>query len=187
MKQLIFKQLMQKTWGDFEKLFGEKGACAGCWCMYWRLQNKEYEKNKGAGNKKLMRNLVNKNEQIGLIMFEEKEPVGWCSVAPREDFIRLGNSRILKPVDDKKVWSIACFFIHKDYRNKGYSVELLKGVIKFCKKKKVKIIEGYPVEPKQVKMPAVFAWTGISHAFVKAGFKEVERRSETRPIMRYYL
>jgi len=34
-------------------------------------------------------------------------------------------------------------------------------------------------------MPDVFAWTGFASAFKKAGFKEVIRRSETRPIMRY--
>ena len=36
-------------------------------------------------------------------------------------------------------------------------------------------------------MPDAFAWTGLSAAFLKAGFKEVARRSETRPIMRFYL
>jgi hypothetical protein len=36
-------------------------------------------------------------------------------------------------------------------------------------------------------MPDAFAWTGISAAFQSAGFKEVARRSETRPIMRFYL
>ena len=120
-------------------------------------------------------------------MYVNQTPIGWCSVAPRKGFIRLGNSRILKPIDDKLVWSIVCFFIDKGYRRKGYSVKMLQEVIKITEGKGAKILEGYPNDPKSDNMPAALAWTGISSAFVKAGFKEVARRSETRPIMRYYL
>jgi GNAT superfamily N-acetyltransferase len=184
-ENLSFKELRKESWKDFETLFGEKGACGGCWCMYWRLRNKEFENQKGEGNKRAMKNLANKNEQIGIIMYLNNEPIGWCSFAPREDFTRLANSKILKPVDDKPVWSITCFFIDKNFRRQGYSVKMLKGVIGYCKKRKVRILEGYPVEPKKNKMPPAFAWTGIAAAFSQAGFKEVARRSETRPVMRY--
>ena len=182
-----FKALTIDSWNDFERLFGERGACGGCWCMYWRLRNKDFENQKGKGNKKTMKNLVNKDQQIGIIMYVDEVPIGWCSAAPREDFLRLENSKILKPVDDKSVWSIVCFFIDKKYRRYGYSAKLLKGIIEFSKKKNVKILEGYPTEPKKDNMPAAFAWTGIASAFNQAGFQEVIRRSETRPIMRYYL
>ena len=185
--KISFKELTKGTWQDFETLFGEKGACGGCWCMYWRLRNKEFENQKGEGNKRAMKNLANKNEQIGIIMYLNNEPIGWCSVAPREDFIRLANSKILKPIDEKLVWSITCFFIDQNFRRQGYSVKMLKGVIGYCKKRKVRILEGYPVEPKKNKMPPAFAWTGIAAAFSQAGFKEVARRSETRPVMRYII
>lgn len=35
-------------------------------------------------------------------------------------------------------------------------------------------------------MPDVFVWTGLASVFKKAGFNEVLRRSEGRPIMRFY-
>jgi GNAT superfamily N-acetyltransferase len=179
-----FKELTIENWRDFELLFGERGACGGCWCMYWRLHNKEFESRKGIGNKREMKKLVKAGGQIGIIMYYDNIPIGWCSVAPRKDFIRLENSKILKEVDDKPVWSIVCFFIDKNYRKKGYSVKLLEAAGKMMRKKGVKILEGYPVEPKKGNMPPAFAWTGISSAFNKAGFKEAARRSETRPIMR---
>ena len=184
---LTFKELTKETWNDFEILFGDRGACGGCWCMYWRLKNKDYENQKGDGNKKEMKKLVNGCRQIGVIMYSDDDPIGWCSVAPRDDFIRLENSHILKPVDDKKVWSIVCFFIDKKFRKQGFSVKLLKGVIEYSKKNGANIMEGYPVEPKNDEMPPAFAWTGLAAAFKKAGFKEVARRSATRPIMRYFL
>ena len=182
-----FKELTPENWKDFEQLFGERGACEGCWCMYWRLQRKDYKPNRGNNNKKSMKKLVKNNRQIGILMYVDNKPIGWCSVAPREDFIRLQNSRILKPIDDKPVWSIACFFMDKKFRRKGYSIELLQAVIRITKKKGAEILEGYPHEPKNGNMPAAFAWTGISSAINKVGFKEVVRRSETRPVMRLNL
>jgi GNAT superfamily N-acetyltransferase len=80
---------------------------------------------------------------------------------------------------------VVCFYINKKYRRKGLSVELLNAAKQYVKINKGKIIEGYPVEPKSGKTADVFAWTGLASAFTKAGFKEVTRRSETRPIMRF--
>lgn len=186
-EQLNFKELTPTTFNDFKQLFGNNGACGGCWCMYWRSKNKDFETDKGNGNFQKIKKLVGEGRQIGLIAYLGNEPIGWCAFAPREDFIRLKSSKILKPVDEKNVWSITCFFIKRKFRRRGYSVKLLKEVIKFAEEKNVKIIEGYPVEPKQDKMGDAFVWTGLASAYVKAGFIEVARRSETRPIMRYSL
>jgi len=186
-KNLKFCPLTIERWDDFAKLFGERGACGGCWCMSWRITPKEFHKQKGEGNKKAMRNLVKAGEPIGVIAYVKDEPVGWCAVAPREKFIRLENSRVLRRIDDQPVWSISCFFIAKQYRRMGLSVELLNGVIKYCRKKKVKIIEAYPIKPYSKSMPAAFAWTGIISAFEKTGFTVAKKWSKFRPIMRYYL
>jgi len=155
--------------------------------MYWRLKQSVLDAQKGNGNKRAMKKIIFSDNIPGIIAYHNNEPVGWCSVAPREDFPRLDNSRVLKPVDEKPVWSVVCFFINRGHRKKGLSVALLKAVKKFVKSNGGKILEGYPIEPKKDKMPDAFACTGLSAAFLKAGFKEVERRSETRPIMRYYL
>jgi GNAT superfamily N-acetyltransferase len=155
--------------------------------MTWRLNRADFEKQKGAGNKRAMKKLVKEKEQIGIIAYLNGKPVGWCSVAPRQKFIRLESSRVLKPVDDKPVWSITCFFLAKDYRRQGLSVQILKGVIEFCKKKDVKILEAYPIIPYSKNMPAAFAWTGFLSCFENAGFKVAKRWSKARPIMRYYL
>ncbi len=182
-----FFPVTNERWKDFEKLFGEKGACAGCWCMYWRLKQSVLEAQKGNGNKRAMKKIIGSGKIPGIIAYAEAEPIGWCSVAPREEFSKLDNSRILKPVDEKTVWSVVCFFIHKDHRRKGLSIALLNAAKKFVKSNGGKILEGYPIEPKKDKMPDAFAWTGLSAAFQSAGFKEVARRSETRPIMRFFL
>jgi hypothetical protein len=48
-----------------------------------------------------------------------------------------------------------------------------------------RIVESYPVIPRGSRLPDAFAWTGTLSAFAGAGFVEVARGSETRPIVRY--
>ena len=182
--KLEFHPLTTDRWQDFETLFGERGACGGCWCMWPRLRSSQFQKQKGEPNKRAMKAIVNAGETPGILAYLDGLPVAWCSLAPRTSFPRLETSRVLKPVDDKPVWSITCFFIAKEQRRKGVSVKLLKAAIDFVRQHGGRIVEGYPVEPKK-DQPDAFVWTGLASAFVKAGFKEAARRSESRPIMRY--
>ena len=182
-----FYPVTKENWKDFENLFGERGACGGCWCMSWLLTKKEFDANKGVGNKRKMKKLVNSNAEPGILAYYENEPVGWCAIAPREKYIRLEKSRVLRPVDDQDVWSIPCFFIKKEFRRQSLSTEMLKAAVSYCKSKGVKIVEGYPAEPYANNIPAAFAWTGFPSSFRKAGFKEVIRRSKSRPIMRFHI
>ena len=172
-------------WKDFEKLFGPRGACAGCWCMEPRQTRAEWERLKGDKNRRAMKRLVDKGERPpGLLAYVGREPVGWISIEPREAFSKLERSRILQPVDDKPVWSIVCFFVDKRYRRQGLSVALIEGAVEYARKKGARIIEGYPVEPKKDDVPPVFVFTGLAGAYRQARFQEVARRSPTRPIMR---
>ena len=116
---LEFRPLTPERWADFESLFGKRGACGGCWCMWFRVSRKEFETQKGAGNRKAMKATVDSGVVPGLLAYHEDRPVGWCSVAPRQDYPRLEGSRILKPVDDQPAWSIVCLFVAKSQRGKG--------------------------------------------------------------------
>ncbi len=124
--KLEFAPLTPERWPDLEKLFGERGACGGCWCMWWRLRQSEYKKQRGEGNRRGFRALVKKGPPPGILAYEAAEPVGWCSIGPRPSFPRMARSRVLKPVDDQAVWSVTCLFIRKMHRGKGVSTELLK-------------------------------------------------------------
>jgi GNAT superfamily N-acetyltransferase len=182
---LTFAPLAVARWKDFERLFGPRGACGGCWCMWWRLTAKEFERRKGASNKRAMKALVRRGDVPGILAYAGEEPVGWCAVAPRAAYPRLARSRILRPVDDVDVWSIVCFFIGKAWRRKGLTVALLRAAVDFVKSRGGTVVEGYPVEPAKGNIPDTFAYPGVARAFEAAGFVEVARRSPTRPIMRY--
>jgi GNAT superfamily N-acetyltransferase len=187
---LDFHPLTPDRWGDFETLFGPRGACGGCWCMWWRIKRSEFDQQKGAGNRQAFQQIVASGENPGLLAYDASAagpPVGWCSVAPRESFPALERSRVLKRVDDKPVWSVVCFFIAKPYRRQGLTVSLLKAAVEYARQAGASIVEGYPEDPKKPDIPAPFAFTGLVSAFRQAGFVEVMRRSPTRPIMRYHI
>ncbi|MCP4589607.1 MAG: GNAT family N-acetyltransferase [bacterium] len=182
--RLVFHPLTPERWGDLVRLFGPRGACGGCWCMWWRIKRADFEKRKGDKNRRAFKRIVDSGEVPGLLAYAGGEPVGWCAVRPRETYSVLQRSRILKPVDDAPVWSVVCFFVAKPYRRQGVTVRLLKAAVAHAKREGARIVEGYPVEPRKGSMPDAFAWVGTAAAFLQAGFTEVARRSATRPIMR---
>ncbi len=186
-RSTIWKPLSAETWKDFERLFGERGACGGCWCMAWRRPRREFREGSGAGNKTAIKKLMRSGEPVGVLLYKDGEAVGWCSVAPRQQFVALERSRVWAPVDDTPVWSVSCFFVAKPHRNQGLSVGLLEAAAAYAKKLGAKIIEGYPQDLGEKTLPAAFVWTGLQKTYERAGFVEVARRSAAKPIMRKQL
>ena len=180
---LTIAALSPDRWDDFERLFGVRGACGGCWCMYPRLSHQEFEAGKGEPHRRAMRKLVNSGRVPGLIGYADDEPVAWCSIEPREALATLARSRILAPLDEVPVWSIVCLFVSRPWRRRGVSVQMITGAVAHAASSGAVCVEAYPVEPKKPLAPA-FAWTGLAAAYRQAGFIEVARRSVTRPIMR---
>ena len=177
-------------WPDLVDLFERPGprggqpVSSGCWCMFWRLEGRRFDefwgrgKDRGAGNKAQMRSLVEQGREPGLIAYVEGVPAGWCSVAPREKFLRLERSRTLVRVDDQPVWSIVCFYIHGHYKRRGIAQELLRAAVDYATSKGATIVEGYPVRPGDAD-----PYTGFESMFRAAGFqpaREGGRRSVFR-------
>jgi GNAT superfamily N-acetyltransferase len=186
LKELTFEPLSKTNWRKFAQFFENNGACGKCWCMYFRLKKQAFEEGKeNGGNKELMKKLVWDEQPTGMLGFYEGRPIAWCAFAPRENYVKVENSRVHKRIDDKPVWSITCFFIEKTFRKQGVSVELLKAVIKYAKSEKIKTIEAYPTIPTQEILPDGFAWIGLYKSFEQAGFKIVDRTSKYRPMVRY--
>jgi GNAT superfamily N-acetyltransferase len=182
-----FHPATPSRWPDIETLFGERGACGGCWCMVWRLRPKEWRAGKGTKNKRALRRVVAAGNVPGVLAYSGRTPIGWCAVAPRQVYLQLERSRVLRPVDDAVVWSISCLFVLKPHRRQGLSPRLLEAAVAFAAKRGATIVEGYPTEPYDPRTPDSFLWTGTVSAFRQAGFVEVARRSKSRPIMRYVI
>ncbi len=185
--EIVCRPLTPSRWRDLERLFGKSGACAGCWCMYPRLPSSEYRRKQGAGNRRAFRRIVASGRVPGVLAYAGSEPVGWCSVEPRQRFVRLETSKVLAPVDEQPVWSVTCFFVTRRRRRTGLCRVLLRAAVEHAGKRGARIVEGYPADMPKGRVPGAFDWHGLPSTFLAAGFKEVARRSATRPIMRLVL
>ncbi|MBA4383211.1 MAG: GNAT family N-acetyltransferase [Anaerolinea sp.] len=175
--------LTPEKWIDFETLFNSNAVCTGCWCMWWRVPNKEFSTLGKDGLKNAMRTIVHHGVEAGLIAYIDGIPAGWVTVAPRADYVRLGTSKLLAPVDEQPVWSIPCFFIHHNFRHQGLMTKLIEAAVDYAKAHGAEIVEAYPYAPDKKSGPADI-YTGVASSFESAGFVEVARRKATRPIMR---
>ena len=178
--------LTPDRWADLDTLFGEHGSGGGCWCMWWRLTDEQYRKQAGQANKRAFKKIVNSGEAPGVLVYVGKQPAGWCSIAPREQFGRLERSPLLKRVDDKPVWSIVCYYVDRLFRGQGLMEHLTRGAIELAIDRGARIIEAYPFEISE-NFSASQAYTGTVPLMRELGFVEVLRRASDRPIMRYYV
>jgi GNAT superfamily N-acetyltransferase len=185
MARVDVRPVTPSRWKDLTTLAGPRGMYAGCWCMWFRETNAEFQRKGRSGNRRAMNSLVRKNRQPGLLAYVDGEPAGWVSVAPREEFGRIERSNVLKRVDDEPVWSVVCFYIDRRFRGMGIGKQLLQAATDHAARKGARIVEGYPWDPRTGrKLTNAGAYIGLLPMFEEAGFREVARRSRNRPIVR---
>jgi GNAT superfamily N-acetyltransferase len=178
-----------ERWADLAAVFGERGACAGCWCLFWRLPRGESRHNTASDNRDLLRALVETGQEPGLLAYVDGAPAGWCALGPRESFARLETSRKLRRVDDRPVWSVPCFFVARPFRRQGLMRALIAGAVRYARAHGARLIEGYPLELDSGPLAGRAltgdgGFTGVVSAFEAEGFKEVALASQTQRVMR---
>ena len=181
-----------ELWPALERFFGPNGAYSNCWCTFFRQPSKDFSagcRAGGVGNKEMLRRLTVEGEVPGLLAFCDHEPAGWVSVAPREQFVRVTNSRLLQPPreaqEEQGVWSVVCFWAPKEQRGRGIADAMLNAAVAHAYEGGAQAVEGYPVDT-SVKWPGRAAvYHGTVGLFERAGFVVVRRPSPTRAVMRH--
>ena len=186
--KLRIEPLTADRWDDLVELFGRPGAsiARGCYCMFYRRSGKHdvpAGMTYSEANKRALKSLVDRGVVPGLIGYDNGRPIGWVSLGPREDYARLKRSPVMKPVDEKPVWSIICFVVDPKARRRGVAEAMLKGAVTWARKQGVTLLEAYPCD-KPAKASDDSMWFGAKPMFDRAGFVEVARRKPTRPVMR---
>ena len=178
-----------ERWPDVEAIFGAKGCSVarGCWCMHYRRSGTSSSVARRAKTYRAgLKSLVETGKPPGLVAYRDGVPVGWVSLAPREEFARLKRSPVMKPVDDKPVWSIICFVVPAEHRGQGVARALLQGAIAYAREHGATVVEAYPVDKKDPSKDDAM-WFGAKSMYDHAGFNEVARRKPTRPVVRLEL
>lgn len=153
--------------------------------MVWRSEfgGKRWRESLGEPNKRAFETRVASGEVHGVIAFDGKEPVGWCSIGPRGDFPGLGRSRVLQTDWSPTTWSVTCFFIPPKRRGEGVATAMLQAAVELARKRGATAIEGYPQKmlASGEALPGPFAWTGVPALFERCGFKRLNP-GDGRPI-----
>jgi GNAT superfamily N-acetyltransferase len=176
---LSFKPVTGDTWAEFDALFKSPGGPKHCWCMVWRRTPEELREHpQGRTRRPLIKGRVDRGETIGLVGSLEGTPVAWVSIAPRETYRDgLGGPEAAK---GERVWSLACFFLKRGLRNRGYGASMLEAAIAYARKSGATVLEAYPVDPEA---PS-YRFMGFVPAFERLGFTEVGTAGSRRHVMR---
>jgi GNAT superfamily N-acetyltransferase len=187
-RSLTIRPLTATRWLDLVSLFERPGlsVARGCFCMYYRRSGR-HERPAGMtyseSNKRALKALVDRGVVPGLLGYDDKRPVGWVSLGPREDYAKLKRSAVMKPLDDKPVWSIICFVVDPEARGRGVAEAMLKGATAWAREQGVRLLEAYPCD-KPARAADDSMWFGAKSMFDRAGFVEVARRKPMRPVVR---
>lgn len=171
---LEFHPVTADRWGDFEQLFECKSGPHNCWCMVWRTNENKITIPGKAGKKASIRNRVDRGTPIGLLAYSDNKPIAWCSIAPRDTYKSLGGDKT-----KDGVWSLACFFIKRSFRNMGVTSRILAAAVDYAKDNGAQYVEAYPVAHDS---PS-YRFMGFVPTFEKAGFRFVKSAGSRRNVM----
>jgi len=189
--QFVTRELSQKTWQDFEKLFKKPGEWGACWCVYYQRSGplKRSEKagmtldQRAARNRREKKELVGEGFAHGILVYSGKEPIGWCQYGPKEELPRVDGGRKYRALnlgETSSLWRITCFCVDKKYRNRDVATVGLAAALESIRKKGGGTVEAYPVTHKG----ALAAWFGSVAMFKREGFEIVAPFGKSNVLMR---
>jgi GNAT superfamily N-acetyltransferase len=166
-QRIRVEPVTSENWQTFARLFEAKGSPHHCWCTIYRVRNAASLT--GPQKRACMRRSVDSGVPIGVLAFSGDEPVGWCSVAPRQTYLRLEKSRSMPraTAPATSTWTILCFFVARPYRNQHVAHALLQGAVAYARRNGAEVVEGYPYDTAGISS----THRGHSRMFGSAGFQ----------------
>jgi len=163
---ICVRPVTRENWADFARLFESKGAPHYCWCTPHRTQGEHLTSEQ---RKACMREFVEQATPVGVLAYDGDEPVGWCSVAPRESYVKLRRSRTMprKTPPQSSTWTVLCFYVPRQRRKQGIAQALLEGAVEYASSEGAAVIEGYPFDTAGI----TATHHGHSELFRRLGFR----------------
>jgi len=176
-----FRPVTRERLPDLARFSEGHGKFRYCSCMRWRSKSTDFQRSTKESRIAALEDFVRRDVPVGVLAYLDGEPIGWCSIAPRETYAALERYRALPPVDDTPVWSVVCFFVDRLARRQGGTLGLLRAAVEYARSQGAEVIEGYPVEPG----PRLYTYMGSPETFRRAGFIDVTPPDQARQIMRF--
>jgi GNAT superfamily N-acetyltransferase len=174
--RLTFRPVGPTNWDDMVELFEGRGGPKHCWCMVWRPLSARDRRQDGKRRRAAMRRRVTQGIPIGILGYLRGRPVAWCSIAPRPTYRDLGGPEL---PNEEKVWSLVCFFVVRELRNRGVLGSILQAAEQQARRQGASLIEAYPVDAGS---PS-YRFMGFLKFFTAAGYREIGRAGTRRHIV----
>ncbi|WP_312810790.1 GNAT family N-acetyltransferase [Corynebacterium variabile] len=159
---------------DVATLVGPKRSPTAnvCFCLAYRLRNKEHNALHGTTRGEKMRELCTLDPPPGVVAYQDGEPVGWAAVHPRAATSFAVNRRI-PHLDDLAVWSLWRVRVRPGHRKQGITGKLIDGAVEHARANGAPAVEEYPVDNGGERVDMTMAYVGTRHMFEKTGFTVV--------------
>ncbi|MEM7116025.1 MAG: GNAT family N-acetyltransferase [Chloroflexota bacterium] len=175
---------------DLGNLFCTNRHTEKCWCMWHIISVKAFHAGGEAENRAQLTQLAHTEDKpIGILAYQENEPVGWCAVGPRERYARAIKAPTYRHKGDEpftNVWLVPCFFVRSDVRKMGVTILLLKTAVQLAKEYNAEAIDGFPFASGKRRSSSQIH-VGFESTFLACGFDPIRRPSESRVVMRRVL
>ena len=124
--------------------------------------------------KRSLRTYIENGLPVGLLCYENSNPIAWCSFAPREFYRELGGEKSIS-----NVWSLVCFYTKREYREKGLLKKLITQAELYSKENGAEYLEAYPVE----KESPSYRFMGFKETFEDLGYEFKKTAGKRRHVM----
>ncbi len=174
---------------DLAKLFGAEPVTNDCWCMWYITSVKDFNAAGSTGNREKFCELMeNTDLPMGLLAFQDSEPVGWCAVGPRTRYVRALKTPTYRGGEEDygEIWLVPCFYVRKDVRGQELSRHLLEAAVELAKENGATAIEGFPYSGSQRRSGGAIQ-VGFEAVFSACGFQTIRTPSPSRVVMRLQL
>lgn len=180
--------------GDLQTIFGTRGQGSRCQCQRYKLQPGEafasFPVEERAHRLRVQTDCGHPESDIssGLVAYSDGEPVGWCAVEPRPEYVGLVRNFRVPWADrtedkaDPHVWALTCLFARAGFRRRGVSRALAVAAVAYARERGARAIEGYPMTTTKAIEEELHV--GTVGTFAAAGFAEVGRPTLRRAVMR---
>lgn len=176
-------------WPGLVRVMQTPGDPEECWCQVFRVPREEWEARTVDQNRSDLERLVSSGTAPGLVALDGDDAVGWVSVAPLAEFVRLAAAPLIaaarEPDDDlTDRWVVSCFVVRPPARGRGLLPRLLDAAVSHAIAQGARSIEAYPLDParaEEVGPDELYA--GAVSQFSDAGFVPVGDLGPSRSVM----
>lgn len=179
------RPLTSETWDAFAQLVeANNGVWGGCWCMGFHVKlGKGRTPQQNRAEKK---QLVRDGRTHAALVFDGVQAVGWCQYGSPEELPNIHHRKEYeKTLDTWPDYRLTCFFVDRDYRQKGVAGMALQGALDLIAQAGGGVVEGYPHDTQGKKTSAWFLYATTRSLFEQYGFSFQRSKGQKNTVIRW--